>query len=93
MAACKEEVKTIAICGGAGAEFVEQAIAGGADIFITADMKYHEMQAAYGQIGIIDLDHWTSEHFTREIFAELLSSHIHTMVAESDSTPVKWMVK
>ena len=93
VAACKEEVKTIAICGGAGAEFIEQAIAQGADIFITADMKYHEMQAAYGQIGIIDLDHWTSEHFTREIFAELLSSHIHTMVAESDSTPVKWMVK
>jgi hypothetical protein len=51
------------------------------------------MQAAYGQIGVIDLDHWTSEQFTREIFEELLSSHIKTMVAESDSTPVKWIVK
>ena len=93
VAACKKEIKTVAICGGAGAEFMMQAIAQGADIFITADMKYHEMQAAYGQIGVIDLDHWTSEQFTREIFEELLSSHIKTMVAEKDSTPVKWIVK
>lgn len=91
--ASKKLVQTIAICGGAGAEFLEQAIAQGADIFITADMKYHEMQAAYGQIGVIDLDHWTSEHFTRDIFAELLTDKITTHIAQSDSTPVQWLVK
>ena len=64
-----------------------------ADIYITADMKYHEMQSAYGQIGLIDLDHWTSEHFTREIFEKLLGSHIITYIAESDITPIKWLTK
>ena len=93
VAACQEEVKRIAICGGAGAEFVGQAIAQGADVYITADMKYHEMQAAYGQIGVIDLDHWTSEHFTREIFKEILEAHIPVFIAETDATPVQWMVK
>ena len=91
--ACKPEVQTIAVCGGAGAEFVGMAIAQGADFYITADMKYHEMQAAYGQIGVIDLDHWTSEHFTREIFDELLKQHITTHIAETDATPVKWLIK
>ena len=90
---CKPEIQTIAICGGAGGEFVGIAIAQGADIYITADMKYHEMQAAYGQIGVIDLDHWTSEHFTREIFDELLKQHITTHIAETDTTPVKWLIK
>ena len=91
--ACTENITTVAICGGAGAEFITQAIAQGADIYITADMKYHEMQTAQGQIGVIDLDHWTSEHFTREIFAELLKEHITTHISENDITPVKWLIK
>ena len=90
---CSDEITTVAICGGAGAEFINLAITQKADIFITADVKYHEMQAAYGQIGVIDIDHWTSEHFTREIFEELLESHIPTHIAEADTTPVKWLVK
>ena len=93
IAACKAEVQTIAICGGAGAEFTAEAIKQGADVYITADMKYHEMQSAYGQIGIIDLDHWVSEHFTREIFEELLSAHIPVFIAENDGTPIQWLVK
>ena len=91
--ACTEQVHTIAICGGAGAEFAGEAIQQGADAYITADMKYHEMQAACGQIGVIDLDHWTSEHFTREIFQELLQAHVPTYVAKTDKTPVKWLIK
>ena len=91
--ACTEQVHTIAICGGAGADFAGEAIQQGADAYITADMKYHEMQAACGQIGVIDLDHWTSEHFTREIFQELLQAHVPTYVAKTDKTPVKWLIK
>ena len=91
--ACTEQVHTIAICGGAGADFAGEAIQQGADAYITADMKYHEMQAACGQIGVIDLDHWTSEHFTREIFQELLQAHMPTYVAKTDKTPVKWLIK
>ena len=87
-----QQINTVAICGGAGAEFIEQAIAQKADIFITADMKYHEMQAAVGRIGLIDMDHWTSEQFTREIFNELLQPHIQTYIAENDKTPIKWLI-
>lgn len=81
-------VQRIAVCGGAGAEFVEQAIAARADAYLTADCKYHEMQAAAGRIGLVDIDHWTSEHFTRDIFRELLSPYIPTRIAESDCSPV-----
>ena len=91
--ACRDQVQTIAICGGAGAEFAGEAIQQGADVYITADMKYHDMQAAQGQIGVIDLDHWTSEHFTREIFEELLHAHVPTYIAKTDKTPVKWLIK
>ena len=89
--ACKSEVQQVAICGGAGAEFIDLAIEQGADIYITADVKYHELQAACGHIGIIDLDHWTSEHFTREIFEDLLMDKVKTYIADSDASPVKWL--
>ena len=84
------QIRTVALCGGAGSEFMEQAIAQGADLFITADFKYHAMQAAVGRIGIMDMDHWVSEHFTREVFAELLQGKVNTLVAQSDHTPVHY---
>ena len=82
------EVQTIALCGGAGAEFAEEAISQGADVFITADVKYHEMQAAEGRIALVDMDHWVSEHFTRNIFQDLLQSHLPTYISTTDRTPV-----
>ncbi len=83
-------VRTVALCGGAGAEFLEAAVSQGADVYISADFKYHEMQAALGRIGVIDLDHWVSEHFTRDLFRELLSPHIPVFVAANDCSPVRY---
>ena len=86
----EERVQKIAICGGAGADLVNEAIAQSADVYVSADFKYHEMQAAAGQIAVVDMDHWVSEHFTREIFEQLLSPYIHTHVAKADKSPVQY---
>ena len=82
-------VQRVALCGGAGAEFIPNAIEAGADTYLSADMKYHDMQAAAGQIMAVDIDHWVSEHFTRDIFAELLHGKVDTRLAQTDSSPVK----
>ena len=86
----KKTVKKVAICGGAGAEFAEQAIAQGADAYISADFKYHELQSAYKRITVVDMDHWVSEHYTREIFEELLASHVKTYIARTDESPIRF---
>ena len=86
----KPMIQRIAICGGAGAEFAEAAIAQGADAYLTADCKYHEFQDAYHRIWLIDMDHWTSEHFTRDIFRELLTPlGVTCHISQADATPVK----
>ena len=85
-----KQVKSVALCGGAGAEFIEQAIAQGADAFVSADFKYHELQSAYERITVVDMDHWVSEHFTREIFEELLAPHVQTHVASADKSPIRY---
>ena len=86
----KPMIQRIAICGGAGAEFAEAAIAQGADAYLTADCKYHEFQDAYHRIWLIDMDHWTSEHFTRDIFRELLTPlGVTCHISQVDATPIK----
>lgn len=85
----KNRVQTIALCGGAGAEFVTEAIRQGADAYISADFKYHDLQAVSDQIVVIDMDHWVSEHFTREIFQELLAGKVETLISKEDKSPIK----
>ncbi len=85
----KQYVQTIAFCGGAGAEFAEQAIEQGADVYVSADFKYHEFQNTVGRIALIDLDHWVSEHFTRDLFAELLRGKVTVYMSKKDQSPVK----
>ncbi|MCR4664498.1 MAG: Nif3-like dinuclear metal center hexameric protein [Paludibacteraceae bacterium] len=83
-------VQTIALCGGAGSEFLDAAIEQHADVFISADFKYHSFQPAVGRIGVIDMDHWTSEHFTRNVFAELLDGKVETIISDTDHSPVNY---
>ena len=85
----KEMIRTVALCGGSGAEFIEEAIAQGADAYLTADCKYHEFQYADGRIGLIDIDHWYSERHAREIFREILAPlGLSCYISEADQTPI-----
>jgi len=85
----KENVQTVALCGGSGAEFIGEAIAQGADVYLTADCKYHEFQDADGQIGVVDIDHWVSERHAREIFADILAPlGVKCIISQADKTPI-----
>ena len=39
----------------------------------------------------VDIDHWASEHFTRDIFAELLRGKVEIRMSEADASPVHVM--
>ncbi len=65
-------VKKVAVCGGSGSFLLSAAIAAGADIFVTADVKYHDFFAAEEKIIIADIGHYESEQFTKELFYEIL---------------------
>ena len=56
-------VSKVAVCGGAGAEFIDEALAAGADTFVTGgDVKYHTAQnAVYSGLNIIDATHQGTE--------------------------------
>lgn len=86
-----KQVKKIAVCGGSGSFLLKQAIAAGADFFVTGDFKYHQFFDAENKIIIADIGHFESEQFTKELFYELLTKNfpkfaIH--LSEANTNPV-----
>ena len=71
----KEKIKKVAVCGGAGIFLLGDAKRKGADVFITADVKYHEFFDADGSLILCDIGHYESEIFTKELLGELLSQN------------------
>jgi hypothetical protein len=71
-------VKKVALCGGAGSFLISSALRAEADIYITADIKYHEFFDANGQILIADIGHYESEQFTIDLLQEILEQKFPT---------------
>lgn len=65
-------VRRVAVCGGAGSSFLRDALRAGADVFVSADFKYHDFFAAEGRILVADIGHYESEQFTKDIFYEII---------------------
>jgi len=89
------EVKTVALCGGAGGFLLGQAKQAGAQVFVTSDYKYHEFFDADGEIVICDIGHYESEQFTTQLLAELLSKKFPTfavLCTERNPNPVRYFV-
>jgi len=65
-------VQKVALCGGAGSFLIAPALFQGADIYISADMKYHEFFDANGRMVIADIGHYESEQFTIDLLVDNL---------------------
>ena len=90
-----QEVTTVAVAGGAGGFLLEDAKRAGAQVFVTADYKYHEFFDAAAQIVICDIGHYESEQFTTQLLAELLSTKFTTFAVlstELTTNPVHYFV-
>jgi dinuclear metal center YbgI/SA1388 family protein len=65
-------VKRVALCGGAGFQLFRDAMAAGADAFVTGDVKYHQFAEAAGRLLLVDAGHYETEKYSTEIIYELL---------------------
>ncbi|MDR0206176.1 MAG: Nif3-like dinuclear metal center hexameric protein [Bacteroidales bacterium] len=73
----QEEINKVAVCGGGGASFITNAIAAGADAYITGDLKYHDFFIPENKMLLIDIGHFEGEHFIREIIVSLLKENFN----------------
>jgi dinuclear metal center YbgI/SA1388 family protein len=90
----KDKVKRIAICGGSGSFLLDASIAQQADIFITADYKYHQFFDADNRIVIADIGHYESEHLTINYLADNLNKKFTTFavsITQADTNPIEYL--
>ena len=66
-------IRRVALCSGSGGEFIADAIAAGADAYISSDIRYHDFLDYGGDILLVDTCHWESEICTKSIFSEIIS--------------------
>lgn len=75
--AADRPVRRVAVCGGAGAEFIDTAVRRGADVYLTGDVKYHEAQRAAEQgMHLIDAGHFGTERPVLPVLADLLRAEL-----------------
>lgn len=90
----KDSIQTIAICGGSGSFLIEEAISKNADIFITADVKYHDYFRANNKIIIADIGHYESEQFTKDIFYDTLIKKFYNFafqISKVSTNPINYL--
>ena len=72
------QLKTIALCGGAGSFLIQDAKAQKADCYITSDLKYHDYFEADGKLLVVDIGHWESEQWVSELIIAYLTTKFPT---------------
>lgn len=65
-------IERVAVCGGAGADFVGTALAAGADAYVTSDVKYHKFFDVLDNDGRARLAFVDAGHYETEAMTELL---------------------
>ena len=86
-------ISRVAVCGGAGGFLLDDAKRSGADIFISADYKYHEFFDAEDDIVIADIGHFESEQFTQELLLEIIQKkfvNFAVLLTEIETNPIKY---
>ncbi|HAT61282.1 MAG TPA: Nif3-like dinuclear metal center hexameric protein [Prevotella sp.] len=90
----RREIRKVALCGGAGSFLLEDAVAAGADAFITGEMHYHEFFGYDQQIQICVIGHYQSEQFTKEIFRDIIEAKcpgVKCCLSEINTNPIIYL--
>ena len=87
------KIKKVGVCGGSCSFLINSAKSANIDAFITADIKYHEFFDVENSMLLLDIGHFESEQYTKEIFYDLLTknfSNFATNLSEVETNPIKY---
>lgn len=91
----RSEIGRVALCTGAGGSLASDAVAQGAELYITSDLKYNDFTPRDGGLIIADIGHFESEYCAIEILFDILSKNLHTFAvrkSENSRNPINYLV-
>ena len=87
-------IQKVALCGGSGAFLAPQAVASGADLFLTGEIKYHDYFSYEDRILMTEIGHYESEQYTKEIFYSIIREMfpgLDVQVTRVNTNPIKYL--
>lgn len=87
-------VKRVALCGGAGAFLIPDALEAGADVFYTGEIKYHDFFGLEKQMLLVDTGHYESEQYTVGLLEDILHKaypELPLVKTRLNTNPIKYM--
>ena len=88
-----KKIEKVAVLGGSGSFAINAAKASNADAYITSDLKYHQFYEAEGQLVLMDIGHFETEQFTKNLLMDFLTKKIANFavaLSESVTNPIKY---
>lgn len=90
-----DEVRRVAVCTGAGASLIGDARRAGAELYITADLKYNDFMTPDKALTVADIGHFESEYCAIQLLFDILSENLCTFAvrkSEYSLNPVNYLV-
>jgi putative NIF3 family GTP cyclohydrolase 1 type 2 len=87
-------IKKVAVLGGAGSFAIQAAKQAGADVFLTADLKYHQYYEAENKLIVADIGHYESERYTKNYICDFLIKKIPNfaiILSNENTNPIKYL--
>lgn len=76
-------VKRVALCSGGGSSLVFDAVASGADVYISGDLKYNNARDLFfSGIGFIEVPHYKSEILAPKLFEKILDGYAQLYISK-----------
>lgn len=88
-----KKIKKVAVLGGSGSFAITAAKQAGADVLVTADLKYHDFFLAENNIVLADIGHYESEQFTKNGLVAHLTKKITNfaiVLSKTNTNPVQY---
>ena len=89
-----KSIQKVAVLGGSGSFAIENALIKKADAYISADFKYHDFFKAEEKILLIDVGHYESEQFTKNLLVEYLTKKFTSfavILSEKSTNPIYYL--
>ena len=86
-------IKRIGVLGGSGSFTIEEALNKNIDCYVTADLKYHDFFKSNDKMLLVDIGHYESEKYTKELILNYLNKKIPKfacVIAKSRTNPVNY---
>ena len=91
----KPQISKVAICTGSGGSLIDEARKSGADLYLTADLRYNDFMRHENAIILADMGHFESEYCAIQILFDILSKKIPIFAVRKSvcsRNPVNYMV-